>query len=151
VRQNQVRRYVRTRHADRDREIWRLRVVEMRPWRDVGAQVGLSHTEARRQFYTMVARVEPADVVAMREEESAKLDEREAAAWAMMRAAMELGGFDTAIKALAQLDRIGRSRAALFGLDTPVVQKLQIDLNDARARVDEAVSAYLAGVADAAH
>ncbi len=128
--------------------IYHLRVVEQRPWREIGRMVGLSHSIARRRFYMRINKIAPADVAAMRQEESDKIDERERLASIMCRAAFEGGDYETALKALTTLDRVASSRRALWGLDVPVVQKVALDMGDARTRIHDAIAAYLAGVND---
>lgn len=154
--------------TDVDDQIYDLRIRQRLPWREVGRRMGMSGPGAHRRFYRRMAQVDPAEIVAMRAEENAKLDDRESRAMLVWTVAMRgvpllhngqpvLAGFGpngeplaavdrdlrTALASLREEHRVAQHRAKLNGLNPPT--HIVIDDASAEAEIEAAITSYLQG------
>jgi hypothetical protein len=157
---------------DIDHAIYDARVRRRLPWRDVAVEVGMaSFSACRRRFYRRMAAVEPAEIVAMRAEENAKLDDREQRLRLVFGAAMagqpirykgepvfmvDRNGerqpvmerdLVAAVAALRAEDAVARARYKLNGLEAPTV--VHVTGTGAVDEIEAAVVAYNLGRIDA--
>jgi len=126
-----------------DHALYDCRIRQGMGWREVGAEVGMSFSGARTRFYARMAQVTPAEVEAMRAEENLKYDERERHLTILMAQAIERLNLEAAISAVRALDAISKSRRQLNGLNVSPEENIPDS-----GRLNELMSAYLAGIAD---
>lgn len=135
----------RTTRDDIDDEIYRLRVVEHLPWRDVAVGVGYSPNSAhmiRDRFTKLMHDLRPTDWEALRTEESTRLDDLETKAVSLLRFAIEQGELTVAMAAIREAHAITRTRIDLWGLKRTSDEPADL------AAINDLIEAYTIGVTD---
>ena len=154
-----------------DHAIYDCKIRQKMSWRQVGREVNMSFSAARKRFYRRMAAVEVPEIQAMRQEENEKLDDREERARLVWRYAMagtpvQVDGrplhherndgtliavidhdLRAALAALNAEATVAAQRARLNGLEAPI--KLEISDYDPTDEIEAALMAYNQGRADA--
>ena len=130
-------------------QLYQLRIIERKTWRDIGKTLGMSHEGARKSFYRHLGRgVTDEERENYRAEQTEKLDiveqmYREVAERAMadenLSAAVVFGALDGLLKTHDRLARIN-------ALNQPITVEVRTTLDEVTAKFD----AYLKGVQDGA-